>query len=105
MTVDVKRVFGANLKRYRKKAGMSQEDLAEKLEVTSKHLSNIEVGQKFISAGLLEKIAGILGVSPSVLFYSPEEAPTGDDLYAKVDSVLEQNVQMLVQTIKRKIRE
>jgi len=45
----IKTIFGANIKHYRKKLRISQEQLAEKLDITQKHLSSIETGANFVS--------------------------------------------------------
>jgi transcriptional regulator with XRE-family HTH domain len=66
--MDVKLIFGGNLKYYRKKRHLSQEELAEKVDISSKHLSGIERGMNFASPGLLEKISQALEV-PLFLFF------------------------------------
>lgn len=45
-------LFGQNVKKYRKLAGLNQEQLAERLGVSQKHLSIIETGAQFASASL-----------------------------------------------------
>jgi len=70
---EIKAVLGANIKYYRKKLNLSQEQLAEKLEITPKHLSTIETGATFVSAELLEKFTRQLCVSASTLFYSVDD--------------------------------
>ena len=52
---------------------MTQEQLAEKLEISIKHLSTLETGKVFASSELIEKIAEELKVSISALFYTPDE--------------------------------
>jgi transcriptional regulator with XRE-family HTH domain len=42
--MNVKAIFGANLKIYRKEKKLSQEQLSEKVDITVKHLSEIERG-------------------------------------------------------------
>ena len=64
----IPQLFGENVKKYRKQAGLTQEQLAERLEVTQKHLSIIETGTQFASAALIGKIAETLNVSPGDLF-------------------------------------
>ena len=43
--IDVKKLVGKRIREYRKMRGMSQETLSEIIEIDSKHLSNIELGQ------------------------------------------------------------
>lgn len=42
---DIKVLFGMWMKELRKKAGLSQEMLAEKAAISSKYISRIEMGQ------------------------------------------------------------
>lgn len=99
--MNIKRIFGENLRHYRKKKGLTQEQLAEKLEIGTVHLGNIETGKKFISAHLLELISEELEVPPSSLFYSPENHYYGDSFLDKLDSIVNEYNQL----IKKKIRD
>jgi transcriptional regulator with XRE-family HTH domain len=100
----IKAVFGANLKYYRKKRRLSQEQLAEKVDITPKHLSAIETGTAFISAGLLEKFTEILKVSASALFYSVEEELADDTLFSFVEQIVEKELLKSMELIKIQIR-
>lgn len=46
---NIRKIFGENVKFYRKKQGLSQEQLAELLEISTNHLSVIETGTKFVT--------------------------------------------------------
>lgn len=50
-------LFGENISKYRKKLNLTQAELAEKIGVTQKHLSEIESGLKFPSATLIEQLS------------------------------------------------
>lgn len=52
--------LGQRIKEIRKKRQISQEALAEKIGISPKHLSKIEVGNSFPSLQTLEKISEIL---------------------------------------------
>ena len=69
--LNVKKIFGDNVKYYRKKMGLSQEQLSEILEISPNHLSVIETGGKFVTSRLLEKMVFVFKIPPSLLFYSP----------------------------------
>lgn len=72
--MEVKSLFGANLKFYRKQCGLSQEQLAEKAKVSAKHIGALETGISFVSAELLQSFSEILNVPVSDFFIvSPEE--------------------------------
>jgi transcriptional regulator with XRE-family HTH domain len=100
----VKEIFGANLKYYRKLRQLSQEQLAEKLDITPKHMSTLETGASFVSAELLEKITKVLRVSASAMFYTPEEKSTDDGFLTVIDHIIEKELSKTVETIKIEIR-
>jgi transcriptional regulator with XRE-family HTH domain len=64
----LKQTFIKNLKNFRKKRGLSQMQLAEYCDISSVYISEIEIGKKFPSIGVIEKIAFILKVEPYLLF-------------------------------------
>jgi len=64
----LRRVLAANMKAYRGLRGFSQVNLAERVETAPNYIAMIETGRKFPSDGMLEKIAGALGVEPEALF-------------------------------------
>ena len=68
--------FGANLKALRKKSGLTQEELADRLEVTSKTISNWELGSFIPTVDDVKKLAEALGVSEQQLL-APDTRPSG----------------------------
>lgn len=100
----LKQIFGNNLHSYRKLRGVSQEQLAEKLDISVKHLSTMETGKVFASAELIENIAKELNVSISALFYTPNEKSFDETDLSKVDSILEEEIIKALWTIKNRIR-
>lgn len=75
--------FGSNLKALRKKAGLTQEELADRLEVTSKTISNWELGNFIPTVDDVKKLAEALGVSEQQLL-APDTRPSGWVLTIKV---------------------
>ncbi len=63
-----KELLGARIKELRKARQLSQEQLSEKINIDSKHLSRIEVGKSYPSLDTLEKIAKALNVEIKDLF-------------------------------------
>ena len=55
-----KELLGARIKEIRKLRGLSQERLAELIEVEPGHLSRIEVGKSYPTIDRLERIARVL---------------------------------------------
>jgi transcriptional regulator with XRE-family HTH domain len=66
----LKQIFIKNLKKFRKKRGLSQMQLAEYCGISSVYVSEIEIGKKFPSVGVMEKIATTLKIEPYLLFKS-----------------------------------
>ena len=100
----IKAIFGANVKYYRKKMRLSQEQLAEKLDITAKHLSTIETGATFVSADLLEKITRQLLVSASSLFYSVDNMFVDDGTLTKMDLIIDNECSKMTNAIKIQMR-
>lgn len=59
----VKTLLGANIKKYRAKVELSQEDFAEKIGCNPKYLCDVETGKVFASSESIEKIADVLQVN------------------------------------------
>ncbi len=70
---NVAQVFASNLKNQRKKAGLTQKQLSERLEISQKHLSFIETGVQFASASLIDRICKELNISCGELFSSEKD--------------------------------
>lgn len=68
-----RRTFAENLIAARTKAGMSQQQLAEKSKISQSFLSYVERGQKRISTDKAEAIADALGISICALLHPPEK--------------------------------
>ncbi len=66
--MDVKKSFGEKVKRLRKKRNLTQEQLAEMIDISPRNLSKIEVGECFVKAETLERLLTALNVSTEELF-------------------------------------
>ena len=55
--------IGQRIRKYRKACGISQEMLAEKVDISTTHLSHIETGNTKLSLIVLVKLASALSVS------------------------------------------
>ena len=60
--------FGKNIQKRRKELNLSQNELAEKLEISREHLAKIETAKRCISLKLLFKLAETLNTKESDLF-------------------------------------
>lgn len=64
----VPKLLGENVQRFRKEKNLTQVELAEKIGITQKHLSEIETGIKFPSAPIIEDLSKAFGKPVSALF-------------------------------------
>ena len=87
--------FSQNLINLRKKAGLSQDKLAEQLHITRQAVSKWESGASVPDADTLMQLCSILGVSPNQLLLDCQEpgrdstnrAPASDDRMFVISSV------------------
>jgi len=69
--MDLREVFGTNLRRLRHAKGLSQDDLAYEAEVSRSYLSQLEKGAFYASLKILGKLADVLEVEPGELIKRP----------------------------------
>jgi transcriptional regulator with XRE-family HTH domain len=74
---ELRQLLSANIKRFRSRRGWSQAKLAEKLDISTNFLSDIETKKGWVSPLTLVKLASALGVEVYELF-KPENAVSGD---------------------------
>ena len=60
------------VKEYRKKAGMTQPQAAEKLGISVTYLSIIENGKANLTEGKMRKFAELFGVSVANIFFADD---------------------------------
>ena len=58
-----------NIRKFRKKAGLSQSDLAEKLNVTRQTVSSWENGKTYPDLEMVVQLSEVLGTDPNHLLY------------------------------------
>lgn len=66
--MDIVKVFGANVKKYRLLMGVSQEVFAERCGLHRTYISAIECYRRSISLENIQRIADALGIEPYKLF-------------------------------------
>lgn len=71
--MDIVRVFGKNVKRYRQALGISQESFAEKCGLHRTYISAIECYRRSISLENIQRIADALEIETYKLFLEEEE--------------------------------
>jgi len=75
----MKEYFVRNLKKLRKIEGLSQMKLAEKCGTDAGYIGQIEIGRRFPSIELIEKMAGVLAVEPYRLFMKDMDGKAAGD--------------------------
>ena len=75
----LKQIFIRNLKEFRKKEGLSQMKLAEYCDTAPSYIGDIEIGRRFPSIDMIEKIAGVLKIEPYHFFKNRTENSNNSD--------------------------
>jgi transcriptional regulator with XRE-family HTH domain len=84
---ELRAVLGQNLKKYRKKRGWSQADLAENARISTTYLGDIERGNKWPYPATLLNLAKALDVEVHSLFI--DEKASRDAINSEVKAQIE----------------
>jgi len=84
--MNIKELLGKRLKAIREAHNLTQENLAEKLNMSSMSLSKVERGLNFISPNLLEKLCKFYNVEPDYFFKFNTSVVNND--FEKLDSII-----------------
>ena len=84
---NLRRLLSQNIKRFRQRKGLSQAKLAEKMNISTNYLSDIETGKGWVSPFSLAKLANSLEVEVFELF-KPQEM-VSEDILALVSRCLD----------------
>ncbi len=88
--MNIKKELGEKIKRVRKKRGLTQEQLAEMIDISSRNLSNIEIGSSFLKAETLEKLLTALNITTEELFannHIKDEKELLAKIYTYIDGI------------------
>lgn len=79
-------LIGQKIRKVRKSRGLSQEELAEQIGISTTHMSHIETGNTKLSLPVLVDLAAVLEVRTDELLYedSPAERSASMDEIAHV---------------------
>jgi len=64
----LEKTFGANVRRWRRERGLSQEELASRAELHPTYVSGIETGYRNPTVKIVGRIAEALSIEPAELF-------------------------------------
>lgn len=90
---DIDKIFGKILRKFRKKSGLTQEQLAEQLGISLKYISRIENGNNGIKTQTLIKYMNILKITPNTLykeFITDSQTKKNIELTEKICSLSEE---------------
>jgi transcriptional regulator with XRE-family HTH domain len=96
-------LLSRNIKRFRSRLGFSQLDFALELDISTTFLSEIELGNKWVSPKTLARIAKVLKIEVYELF-KPKEEPIKPDISAEVVKYLDTIDDTLVKHITHSIQ-
>ena len=89
--MNIKKEIGEKIKRLRKRKGLTQEQLSEMVDISSRNLSNIELGISFPKPETLEKILISLNSSSQDLFANS---------HLKTNEELVKEIQIFINSVK-----
>ena len=85
--MDKKKKLGLKIKELRKRKGLTQEELAELIQMEQNSISVMESGRNFPTLGTLEKIAKVLDVNLSD-FFDYDYIEDIDDIKASTEDII-----------------
>ena len=86
--MNLKYCFARNLKKIRKQRGLTQEDLAEMVNVAPRHISFIETARSFPSCDLIERLSAALNAD-YVSFFENEGNISRIELLENISKITE----------------
>lgn len=81
-------MIGQQIRKYRKQRGLSQEELAERVYISTTHMSHIETGSTKLSLPVLVDIAAVLETGVDALLRVDDTAVPADAL-EEINGILE----------------
>ena len=82
--MDIQKAFAANLRKHRKAAGLTQEELADRCGLHRTYIGGIEQGRINVCLKNVGKMADALGVRPMLLLADGED---GDGLSEELEEL------------------
>ena len=95
--------IGQRIRKIRKAHGLSQEELAEKVDISTTHMSHIETGNTKLSLPVLVDIASALEVRTDELLNDGSAVTTGtalDEIATVLERCTAQEAKVLAEIVK-----
>ncbi len=98
--MNIKKEIGEKIKRYRRRHKYTQEKLSELIDISSRNLSNIELGISYPKPETLEKIMITLDMTTQELF-SNDYLKSNEELLQEINALinLAKNDRLLLEKI------
>ena len=91
--------IGQRIRKYRKAQGRSQEALAERVEISTTHMSHIETGNTKLSLQVFADLAEALQISVDSLLYDANEN-SKQQAYQEITDILDQSTPAQARALK-----
>ena len=89
-------LIGLRIKKLRKNNSLTQEMLAEKIDVSTEHMSRIETGAIRPSLTVIEKLANVFSVSEEeLMFGNKNEKSAINELFERFGGFSEKQIEIL----------
>lgn len=90
--MSLQKTFIRNLKHYRKKKGLTQTELTVEIDMGLNYINGVEQGAFFPKPDVIDRIAQVLDIKPSLLFGEGLPAEDTDSLVEKITDRLVQKM-------------
>ena len=105
--MEIQSIFIQNLKKYRKRAKLTQEQLAQLCNTDFRYIGQIETGRRCPSLEFIGKIATALKIEPYRLFYDKNDAESDlavlhQEQKQKIKSIILENATAICSIIDEK---
>jgi len=95
----LKQIFVQNLREFRKKEGLSQMKLAEYCDTATSYIGDIEIGRRFPSLDLIEKMAHVLRIEPYHFFKSQtDHVSDTESLFPRLPNSMKKQIRTQIKT-------
>ena len=97
----LKQIFIQNLREFRRKEGLSQMKLAEYCNTAASYIGEIEIGRRFPSMEMIEKMADVLRIEPYHFFQNRANNESDSDtenLFPRLPNSMKKQIQTQIKT-------
>lgn len=97
-------IIGKRVRDIREYQGLSREKVAERADISTQFLSDIEMGRKSMTTSTLRNIAVTLGVSADYLVFGERDTAAAEPLLQLLNSLSKEERQVAEDMLKTMIR-